>query len=431
MKRSISLPIGLIACFLSTALCLVFPACRPMNSATSAPAVAKNPLDQILKTPGLDTLIRPEYEIQIIYTQIDRDAQQRPHFTTWTFQADSNQYFYPASMVKMPLALLALEKINGLRQYAHPRFDKYTPYRMDSLRPFQRPNVRDTTNPGGLPSIAHDARQIFVVSDNPSYNHLFDFLGREYQNTVLRQKGYTSTGIMRRFYAGARDNSYSSPMTFLEKDGTTMWRQEELHDVQTWPNKQRGLKKGKGYINGKDSLVREPFDFSNQNWFSLTDMEKMIRAVMFPEAVPARQRFNLTPDDYRFVRHYMGIFPRECDHPRYSDPKEYYDGYCKFFLYGDTQAQQSGRVRVFNKVGFAYGTLTDAAYIADFDNKVEFIVAATILCNRDEVFNDDKYEFDAVGFPFFGQLGRAIHAYEIKRPRKVKPDLSVFEEAVR
>src|SRR5258708_40352566 len=53
-------------------------------------------------------------EIQIIYTQITRDANNRPTFSSFYFNVDSSRYFYPASTVKLPLALLSLEKLNQL-----------------------------------------------------------------------------------------------------------------------------------------------------------------------------------------------------------------------------------------------------------------------------------------------------------------------------
>ncbi len=43
-----------------------------------------------------------QYDIQIIYTQVDRDEQGFPHFKQHSFQLDKSSYYYPASMVKMP-----------------------------------------------------------------------------------------------------------------------------------------------------------------------------------------------------------------------------------------------------------------------------------------------------------------------------------------
>jgi len=61
---------------------------------------------------------------------------------------------------------------------------------------------------------------------------------------------------------------------------------------------------------------------------------------------------------------------------------------------------------------------------------VEFILAATILCNADGVFNDDQYDYEAIGLPFLAKLGRAVYQYELKRERKVQPDLSKFRAAL-
>lgn len=415
---------------LSLAVLCCLAGCKP--AATIAGRKPANPLEKILagRAAAFDSILsRPDvYEVQIIYTQINRDKNQTPHFTSWYWNVDSSRYFYPASTVKMPLALLALEKINYLRRSGYPALTKDTPYRIDSLRPFQQYYAEDTSAPAQRPSIAHDIRRIFAVSDNSSYNHLFEFLGRAYINQALRAKGYTRTGIVRRFYAGGRNNAYTSPITFLDAAGHTRWKQGELHDKNEWTNPQTHLQKGIGYLDDRDSLVREPFSFANQNWFALADMEKMLRAVMFPDAVPEENRFDLTPDDYRFLHHYMGIFPRECDYPRY-DTAHYWDGYVKFFLYGDSKDRRDGAVRVFNKVGVAYGALTDVAYVADFHQNVEFILAATILCNPDGVFNDDKYTYDETGFPFLAKLGQAVYEYELKRKRRVQPDLSRFKFA--
>jgi hypothetical protein len=84
-------------------------------------------------------------------------------------------------------------------------------------------------------------------------------------------------------------------------------------------------------------------------------------------------------------------------------------------------------LRIFNKVGDAYGFLLDVAYVADFENQVEFMLSAVIYCNSDGILNDDRYDYDQVGFPFMKLLGERIYAHELKRPREHKPDLTEFK----
>ena len=86
-------------------------------------------------------------------------------------------------------------------------------------------------------------------------------------------------------------------------------------------------------------------------------------------------------------------------------------------MYGDTKADIPDTIKIYNKVGFAYGTLTDCAYITDTKNRAEFMLTATILVNKDGIFNDDQYEYDEVGIPFLAELGRAFYQFELNRKK--------------
>jgi hypothetical protein len=81
---------------------------------------------------------------------------------------------------------------------------------------------------------------------------------------------------------------------------------------------------------------------------------------------------------------------------------------------------------VFNKTGWSYGFLTDVAYIVDFKNKVEFMLSGVIYVNKDGVLNDDKYEYEQTGYPFFKEIGNIIYQHELQRKRKFRPDLKSF-----
>jgi len=83
-----------------------------------------------------------QYEVQIIYTQINRDKDNRPTFTPHTYQTNNTEYFYPASTVKMPTAFMALEKFNDLNI---PELDKYTPMSIGAASAPQEAMGMDTT----------------------------------------------------------------------------------------------------------------------------------------------------------------------------------------------------------------------------------------------------------------------------------------------
>jgi hypothetical protein len=181
---------------------------------------------------------------------------------------------------------------------------------------------------------------------------------------------------------------------------------------------------GSGFYRG-GQLISEPFDLSKNNRMSLKTLHNIVPSVMFPEMVSKQQRFDLTKDDHEFLRKYMSMTPLESKFTFY-DRENYWDDYVKFLMYGAEKTPMKEGIRIFNKVGDAYGFLTDAAYIVDFNNNVEFMLSAVIHCNRDGIFNDDKYDYDDVGFPFMKHLGEVIYDHELKRKKGVIPDLSKF-----
>ena len=150
----------------------------------------------------------------------------------------------------------------------------------------------------------------------------------------------------------------------------------------------------------------------------------MLKAVLFPESVPASQAFDLTASDYKFLYEVMSMLPKESKYPDYSEKS---DDYVKFYMHGNMEGDTiPSHIRIFNKVGWAYGFLTDVSYIIDTKNKLEFILAANIHVNANETYNDGKYEYENIGLPFFGKLGSVIYEHELKRKRKHRPDFSRF-----
>jgi hypothetical protein len=150
----------------------------------------------------------------------------------------------------------------------------------------------------------------------------------------------------------------------------------------------------------------------------------MVQSIIFPQSVTKNQRFNITEEDHQFLLQYMSMLPRESTYPQYDT--SYNDSYSKFLLFGGTEPIDSN-IRIFNKEGDAYGFLTDAAYIVDFKNGVEFLLSATIHCNNDGIYNDNKYDYETIGFPFLKNLGEVLYKYELKRKKAVVPDLSSFK----
>lgn len=376
------------------------------------------------RNPVFQEVIRHSetYRLQIIYTQIDRDRNNVPSFTNYYFHVDSTAYFNPASTVKLPLALLSLEKLNQLKI---PEVNKFTAMQFDSAFRNQTKEWTDNTSETGFPSIAHFIKKAFLVSDNDAYSRMYEFVGQENTNRSMHAKGYADTRITHRFVRMSPDeNRHTNPVRFIRPNGQLIYSQPAAYNQDKFDFR-RIDKIGKGYLTARDSLVNEPFDFTTRNKYPLEAFQKTLQSALFPQSVPANQRFELTDNDYSFLYQYLSQFPGETNYPKY-DAEQYYDTYVKFFFQDSLHHKLPEGVRVFNKVGWAYGFMTDASYVADFKNKVEYLLSATIYVNKDEVLNDNKYEYESVAHPFLYQLGQTIYQHELKRKRKNRPDLSKF-----
>jgi hypothetical protein len=366
---------------------------------------------------------KKNWNVQFIYTQVDRGANGMASLKNHYFNLNSARYFYPASTVKLPVSILALQRLNELKIQG---LDKNTAMITEQAYSGQTTVYNEPTAPAGKPSIAHYIKKILMVSDNDAFNRLYEFLGPEYINNELHKRGYGDAQILHRLdIALSQDeNRHTNPVKFLSPVNDVVY--EKPMQVNQVKYVERNDSVGKGFYHNQQ-LVNEPMDFSLKNRISLEDLHSILISLVFPAKVPATQRFNLSEEDRMFLLKYMSQLPTESTYPPYSaDTARYWPAYCKFLLFGSEKKELPENIRIFNKVGDAYGQLTDVAYIVDYDKKIEFFLSATIYCNEDDILNDDKYSYDETGFPFMKHLGEVLYEHELKRTRKIVPNFSKF-----
>jgi len=356
-----------------------------------------------------------KYRVQIIYTKIEKTKSGVAKLSTYKYRVDAKKYFYPASTVKLPAALLTLEKLN---QLSINGLTKETPLWIDSAYSGQTKVEFDSSSKDKLPSLANYIKKILLVSDNDSYNRLYEFLGQQPINEKLWRKEYLNVLINHRFVGGLtrEENRFTNPFTFYSKD-KTIFEQPLQFNHDQYQNDVEDLLQGKGVVEG-DSVYAHPKDFTYSNYFALEDQHEMLKSIFFPQSVASEKKFNLTKDDLAFLKKYMSMLPRESEFTEYHDYKHYPDSYVKYFLYGNTKENIPDYIKIYNKVGMAYGYLIDNAYIVDSNDKIEFLLSAVIYVNEDGIFNDDKYEYDEIGLPFLANLGRVIYRYELERKNR-------------
>jgi hypothetical protein len=354
------------------------------------PKAERDPLELILESENpaiLQVMHNPEkYEVQIRYTRIARTGDSIK-FTEFDYHVDEDRYFYPASTVKFPVAVAALEKLNTLDS-----LDRDYRYYIEG------DSVENT--------FAEDIVKIFAVSDNHASNRLIEFLGQDDINARIQAKNAGPIRISHRL-GYHREDLTTRPLVLYLNDSLTTLTTPIINSPPK-PLELQGVYKGIGFYEG-DSLISEPFDFSLKNYLPVQTINGLLKRVIFPETFPVNERLQISDEQREFLLNAMKTIPRLSGYSQDMYP----DGYCKFFIYGDSEETIPDTIEIFNKVGFAYGTLTDCAYIRDTEKGVEFMLTATILVNGDGVFNDDQYEYDEIGIPFLASLGREIYAYEL------------------
>ena len=315
-------------------------------------------------------------EIQLKLTVID----ERKGFKEYEYNVDSEKYFYPASTVKLPIALFALEKLNENKNLSID-----TPFMLED-------DTLKTT-------IRRELEKIFILSDNQANNRLFEFLGQDYINNQLISKGFNNARIFHRLSTSNSSKLKSKRVDFFLKDSMISFQND--NQIVNKLNL-KNLKKGVGYINSEDTMVNNSMDFSYKNFISIDNLHRIIKILFFSENFNEVNRFNLTKKQKELVFKYMSGYPKEFGY----DSEEYPYFFNKFFIYGDEELQFSDSFKIYNKVGLAYGQLTDTALIIK-DGK-SIILTATINVNTNGIYNDDLYDYDSVGFPFLAQVSREI-----------------------
>ena len=360
-----------------------------------------NPIELVIKSdPFLKEIIKDkeDYEIQVMLTKVNHD-NTKIDFQNYQYQHDENQYFYPASTIKLPIVVLTLKKINELRSKGSDitlkskiilnNVDNYSNFKLqDSITSFQ--------------NLIAD---IFLVSDNSASNILIDFIGYNYFNDEMQNAGFDRTYLNHKFNP---DPYVNSTWQISDLDNNMISSINDNQKIIKADDKTNGLDKGeRRYFNGE--ILDESLNFSEKNRFSITDMHNLIKYIFYPEIFDKANTFNLNVEDYDFIRYWMSRFTYEDIGEKFIGDENFFETYNKFFIHGDEQSVSNEQIRVYNKIGQAYGTSIDNGLIKNYQNDVEFILTSTIYTNKNKVINDNLYEYDDIAEPFLAKLSRAIY----------------------
>lgn len=340
------------------------------------------------------------------------------------FLGELGRYFYPASTVKIYAALAAYEMVNELA-LAHPdaNLSEDTPLRIYPMENDGLPRDFDPTHsktkgrgiePGPL-TLAREAHKIFVVSDNPAFNTLYDVVGQDDLNRRVRQWGVGATQIFHRLSIDrTADEKRKAPRVDL---GFGPGAPQIGERIATMPHRRQPdtgfFRLGTGFMRAGE-LVREPFDFSDKNFTTLSDLQLVLARLVRPDVayseccptihegglfasmqtspLPGRP-LDLTDAQREQLIASATMLPRESESPKY-DPAEFPDDHVKFLLPGLLRVRPLEEWRIVNKIGLAYGFVTENAYVEHRPTGRAVFVAAVIHRNPHGIYNDNQYDYE-------------------------------------
>ncbi|MEM1202566.1 MAG: serine hydrolase [Acidobacteriota bacterium] len=396
----------MLLCFAATTAAAVTP---PPDPDPQVPS-----LDAILRGhPGLAPLLEDAeaLRLQVLLGTLE-EGSGGPRLVQQGFRADA-EYTYPASTIKLCAAVAALQELERLRRKTGLAVDADTPLVFHPLFDDEVLERHDPDNRSGQRiTVRQEIRELFLVSDNTAFNRLYELVGPAALNRSMHRAGLPSTHIVHRLSeARSPEEQLRLPRIDLAGDGFVHTLPRRVDPPPPTAKAVPGLRVGRGYLTHGASGPRRvdgPMDFATKNRMSLRDLQRALAMVVRPDlGALGGPGFGLTDDQGALLLEPMYQLPRESKNPVY-DPTEYTDQWVKFLLPGLERVLPKSRLRIYNKIGRAYGFSTENAYVVDTETGRGFFLAATIYTNRDGILNDDRYEYEQVADPFFADLGEAV-----------------------
>lgn len=127
------------------------------------------------------------HRLQIIYTRVLHESKNKIQLENHTYNLSDELYFYPASLVKLPVCVFTLEKLNKLKSHDISLDSKIS---IEDNHSCQTAVTIDKLSDNFTPTLGNYIQKALVISNNESYNRLYEFVGQEYINNRLSVLGY-------------------------------------------------------------------------------------------------------------------------------------------------------------------------------------------------------------------------------------------------
>lgn len=335
------------------------------------------PFQRILQAPD-------QHRLQILVTEFQRDGRTlKPILHSYRLR--EQEYFYPASLVKLPVALLALEKVQKI---GIPGINLDTSYRLEP-GDCQQEDLGPST-------VRRDILAMFAVSENEAFDRLYSFLGQDSIVAGLRMRGYKTGQVTHRLAAkcSMEENRHYNGVDFESPEGETLLRQEPRVTTEHYTNHLEGMDIVHGY------------DGTERSFLSIPELHRLTTAAVLPELLPSSATFALNDESRTLLLKAMSTMPEDTDLD--FDEQDHQGCTSKYLVMGGSRERLPKKFSIFNKVGKALGFLTDSALLIDRESKRTLLVTVTLYVNYARSANDEDHHYKDLGLPFLATLGQQL-----------------------
>lgn len=345
--------------------------------------------------------------LQILVTVIEADGSETKH----ELRVDE-EYFYPASAIKLPLAIVALEAMNtrlgfpvdAATRLMRCRYDRSGCEPPPEDEDHEREKDADGVYKHKKLRVGTELRKMLSYSDNDSYNRLWDIVGHREANEIAQRLGLSSIRFHHRMNAPADKSIDTQRVTLLPPGKKAVVVDKRHSDLELKATTAAGLDIGKGF-NAGGKTVDEPLSFATKNYVSLRELQHILISLVHPTHKGA---LKLGIDD---TQRALLLAAMTANLKSKKNAAEHNP-----LSPGVLEALPAKQVRYIDKSGRAYGFHLDNAYIEDTENKRSFFVAVTAYVNPNEILNDDDYGYDDTSKPLLASLGKVLTDALLKAP---------------
>jgi hypothetical protein len=350
----------------------------------------------ILDSLGIDMEVarNPKYRFQFVATSIQNGTAVK------SVAYGTDKYYYPASLVKIPTALVALEELNRLQV----SLDAFIRFDTDTVEVCGSTRFVELTAKNNI-SFRQMLSELIVVSDNQFYNVFYHFITPATLRSRFLEMGFDDVYVYKDFTGCDTIQQLTTYPYFvwdikpkvttrIESFASTM----NPYSFRKAYEEAEDRKFGSKHENEDGEIVDGPFDLNYNLEIPLESLHEMMSRLLFPQNYKEEERWNIRPADREFLIQLLQAYPSEIK-SSYRSIKHLEDSAYKY-----VPGTEASAGRTFGKLGLSYGFASETVFVPTKGKDTGVLLSYSVYVNSNDIVNDGEYDYETVARPFAKEL---------------------------